>query len=153
MSKRKQPVKFFVGVKGLIVQDNKLLLLKKSKRDYIKQSFWDLPGGRMDAQEKPKQTLERELKEELIGIKQIRVQDLVWAYRVPYKVEKDSNLFLIYYLVQADVTETKLSPEHVEKKWVSLDEFEQLDAPVNANFKGLLEDMLHSLWNPNTTSL
>jgi 8-oxo-dGTP diphosphatase len=142
MSKSKQLVKFFVGVKGLIVQDDKLLLLKKSERDYIEQSFWDLPGGRIDDQENPQKTLQRELKEELIGIKQIKVGDLVWAYRVPYKVEKDSNLFLIYYLVEADVSQTKLSPEHVEKKWVGVEQFDQLNAPVNANFKGLLRNIL-----------
>ncbi len=142
MNQPSQPEKFYVGVKGLIVQEGKLLLLKKSERSTPGQRFWDLPGGRIDHQEKPLETLKRELQEELVGIKRIKVKNLIWAYRVPYLVEDQSNLFLIYYLVEADVSQTKLSPEHVEKKWVGVEQFDQLDAPVDANFAVLLKQII-----------
>ncbi|MEA2056473.1 MAG: NUDIX hydrolase [Patescibacteria group bacterium] len=139
---KKRPEKFVVGIKGFIVKDNKLLLLKKSERGYISSEFWDLPGGRIDGDENPLETLKRELNEELPGIKEIEIKDLLWVYRIPYVIENASNLFLVYYLVGADVSAAKLSTEHVEKKWVGIDEFGELDAPVNANFKDLLREFI-----------
>jgi ADP-ribose pyrophosphatase YjhB (NUDIX family) len=54
---------FQVGIKGLI-RDNagKILLLEIPKGT---ESYWDLPGGRMDEGETFKQTLARELREEI----------------------------------------------------------------------------------------
>ncbi|HZW60779.1 MAG TPA: NUDIX domain-containing protein [Candidatus Babeliales bacterium] len=60
------PSIFYVGIKGVIVNNNKVLLLKsKSKID--DGQFWDLPGGRMESNETIQEALIRELIEELPG--------------------------------------------------------------------------------------
>ena len=66
--------KFYVGVKGLIKTDQGYLILKHTKGHY------DTPGGRIDGNEGFEQTLRRELSEELPGISDIVVGDLVGAF-------------------------------------------------------------------------
>jgi ADP-ribose pyrophosphatase YjhB (NUDIX family) len=58
---------FFINprptVTAIIVQDNKVLLTHRA--DEPKKGFWDLPGGFINPDERPKEALRRELKEEL----------------------------------------------------------------------------------------
>ena len=55
---------FQVGVKALIEDEMGRVLLLKNR------DFWDMPGGRMDQGEDVRQTLERELTEE-IGVNEL----------------------------------------------------------------------------------
>ena len=40
---------FYVGIKGVIVKDNKVLLLRKNPTNSAE--FWEMPGGRIDHNE------------------------------------------------------------------------------------------------------
>ena len=51
-----------LGVYGLIVNNNKVLLIKKSRGAYTGK--YDLPGGSIEHGEKPIETLKREIMEE-----------------------------------------------------------------------------------------
>ena len=51
-----------LGVYGVIINDNKVLLIKKSRGAYTGQ--YDLPGGSIEHGEKPSETLKREIMEE-----------------------------------------------------------------------------------------
>src|SRR3989344_8713041 len=53
---------FLVGVTGIIFDDNKQILL--FKHNYRNGNGWSLPGGFVKAKEHPKESLEREIKEE-----------------------------------------------------------------------------------------
>lgn len=55
-----------LGVYGIVIENNKILLVKKAKGPYTGKL--DLPGGTMQFGEKPEQTLKREMLEET-GIK------------------------------------------------------------------------------------
>ena len=54
-----------LGAYGLIIENNKILLIKKVSGPY--DGLLDLPGGTMEFGERPVDTLKRELKEE-VGI-------------------------------------------------------------------------------------
>ena len=54
-----------IGVYGLIIKDDRILLIKKKTGPY--DGKLDLPGGGLEFRERPEDTLKRELKEE-VGI-------------------------------------------------------------------------------------
>ena len=59
------------GVYGLIIKDNKILLIHKNGGPY--DGKLDLPGGTIEFCERPIETLKRELEEE-VGIEVIKVE-------------------------------------------------------------------------------
>ncbi len=109
---------FFVGVKGVIINDNNEVLLLQSKKGY-----WELPGGRIDDNEDLIQTLNRELNEELTNIRNIEIGEVVHAIRMPFDLKDDLGLVLIFYKVKADFYDhVQISDEHQDFRWVNLEE-------------------------------
>ncbi|MES2971615.1 MAG: NUDIX domain-containing protein [Patescibacteria group bacterium] len=112
---------FYVGVKGVIVQDGKVLILKKAGEAGM--DFWEVPGGRIDDDETIEQALLRELSEELANIQNIEIHELLDAYRVHRDLEPDISLVLVFYRVTATFKgEPEISNEHSEYKWATQDE-------------------------------
>ena len=113
---------FYVGVKGFIVQGDKVLLLHKAGGN-----FWEAPGGRIDGDETIEEALDRELHEEVPNIKDIRIGDIVGAHRLPKDIDGDKSLTLIYYLVSAGFDgDPQISDEHDNWQWASKDEVMKL---------------------------
>jgi 8-oxo-dGTP pyrophosphatase MutT (NUDIX family) len=112
-------MKFNVGVKAAIVSDGRLLVVKHRTK-----GFWDIPGGRIDADESIEQTLRRELDEELPSHQHVEIGDLVCAYRVPGSViDKETGLLLLVYRVEVGFDgDVQLSEEHSEARWMTFDE-------------------------------
>ena len=103
--------KFYVGVKGLVRDKNRGFILLG--RDYKSGEKWALPGGRVDGAEDFATTLYRELTEELPGITNIIIGELLHVRRLSIDIEDNTSLALVYYLVEADLPETiTLSDEH-----------------------------------------
>ncbi len=50
------------GASGLIVQDGKVLVIRRGKEPY--KDHWSLPGGGIDRGEKVRETVKREVREE-----------------------------------------------------------------------------------------
>lgn len=116
---------FYVGVKGIIVRDNSILLLKRSKKETSQSFFWDAPGGRIDGEESFEETLNRELREELTNIKDISIERLLHVFRLPFDVQNARGLIFLFFKINADLGEIVLSEEHEEYRWVHKDEFEE----------------------------
>jgi len=115
---------FNIGVKGIIVQSGKVLLVKRMTNDGF---FWEAPGGRIDDNESLDQTLLRELKEELPGIVNIRIGELLHAARIPGMPLGDRGLTLIWYAVDAEFPDgVRVSEEHESYKWHTITEVERL---------------------------
>ena len=55
---------FHVTVKGVVVYQNQLLLLKKVKPSKDNYGYWELPGGGMEYNESPVEAIKREVFEE-----------------------------------------------------------------------------------------
>ena len=63
-----------LGVYGVIIKDDKILLVKKSRGAYIGK--YDLPGGSIEHGEKPAETLKREIMEETgMTVKSYKILD------------------------------------------------------------------------------
>lgn len=124
--------KFHVGVKALIMNDkNEILILKTNPEDAPTwPPHWDLPGGRIKENYSIEQTLYRELEEE-IGTNKIEILELfdtcVANHKIPLNGGEISLFLVIYKCKLVDSTqEFKLNFEHLEYKWVSIDEAKEL---------------------------
>ncbi len=123
--------KFFVGVKGVVIQDNKVLLVKANKK-IEGRDHWEVPGGRIDDDETIEQALSRELFEE-VGATNVRARGALSAWRIPRDIEEDTSLVLIFFKATADFNgEPKISEEHTEYKWATLEEATELAFPAVA---------------------
>lgn len=116
--------KFYVGVKGIIHDENKGVLLLKDPR------IIDVPGGRIDDNEMFEETLQREIQEELPGAELQSIGELLGASRIPKDVVQDTSLVLLYYKVAVNLPELiVLSDEHDSYFWVQSVQ----DIPPEAN--------------------
>ncbi len=109
---------FHLGVKAILINSSNQLLILKSNR---KNSYWDLPGGRMIKGESEMQTLHREVAEET-GITKLekitRFEIILSDIRIPIQNGSVGLLFSTF-LCRCDVTEVSLSEEHCSYKWHS----------------------------------
>ena len=111
---------FNVGVKGIIIVDDRCLVLESS------QGYFDIPGGRVDDNENLQQALIRELDEELPSIPDFKIGRLVHASRLSKDLPNGKGLALLFYKVETKSFEVKLSQEHKAFRWYSKDELSAL---------------------------
>lgn len=122
---------FHLGVKALLYKnESKFLLLERNGSS--KETYWDMPGGRLKKGETLLDTLQRELEEE-IGLKQINKSIYANMYltniRVPFL---DSNVGLIISVYKCNILDSftpRLSDEHINFGWFTL--FETIELLKN----------------------
>lgn len=128
--------KFFVGVKAIIEDPEKGLLLLKVSRE--NRSFWEGPGGRIDDDETFAETLTRELNEELPGSSNVQVLELLGSERIHRDIEENTGLILLYYKVTVDLPEPiTLSHEHVDYTWLAKNG--TIPTPCDAGLRKIIE--------------
>lgn len=135
-----QPKTFYIGIKGLIVKDEKVLVLKNT--DDSGKNYWDIPGGRMGEGEEINQTLERELREEVPTIQDVKILNLVQAYKLPRNLKDGQGLMLLFFKVDAELHTVEISDEHIEYKWVGSEELKTLgdeSTYINDGYKKAIE--------------
>lgn len=127
---------FYVGIKGLVRDPSRgVLLLHKPSG---KNGFWELPGGRIDGDESFESTLIRELNEELPGIKNIEIGELLGAFRVSKEYPDNTGLVLLYFDVQATLPDSVvISDEHDD--FTFFNGHGDMPEPINPVVRGLLE--------------
>ena len=80
-------VKTHVGAYGVIISGNKIALVRKARGGY--KGKLDLPGGGIEHNELPEETLKREIMEEAgIGITNYKLLDAV-ATNIKWEMEPD----------------------------------------------------------------
>ncbi|CAN5143530.1 hypothetical protein BH09DEP1_BH09DEP1_3260 [soil metagenome] len=136
------PQTFYLGIKGIIVDSNKVLLLKckDAKQNY----YWDLPGGRIEEGETIIQALTRELEEELPTITNITVGNLIGAHKLPHKLSSGHGLMLLMYKINAHLPTITLSNEHSEYKWVSKNDLKHIgqEAQISQEYIQIVQHVL-----------
>jgi 8-oxo-dGTP pyrophosphatase MutT (NUDIX family) len=114
---------FYIGIKAIIEQDGRVLLLKDSPR-----GKWELPGGRIDGTQTIKEAVSRELREEIIGAKLLKLHAIVHAATGDFTVENDHRLCLLFYAADVRLPEQlRLSDEHLEYAWVDQRSYQNYD--------------------------
>lgn len=130
------PALLFVGIKAVIIQDGKLLVLKRARG--MHGPFWEVPGGRMETGETIEATLRRELQEE-IHVVPTAIGKVKAIYKKPEILPEGNELFLTFVAVtlpaQATIT---ISNEHTEYRWVNKAEASTFTPPLNALYDQFL---------------
>lgn len=129
---------FRVAVKAFIVQDGKLLIMKRRPNDVHKPSWWDIPGGRLDVGEDPFTGMKRETMEEAgLSI------NIICPLGIQHFTRDDGQkITMIIFLCTPKTDDIKLSEEHIEYKWQEMSEAENnaswLSEPIS-NYRKFFE--------------
>ncbi|MGZ3557443.1 MAG: NUDIX hydrolase [Gemmatimonadaceae bacterium] len=112
--------RFPVSVKGVVIRDGKVILVRNDRDE------WELPGGKLELSESPKECLAREIVEELQLV--VEPESIVdsWVYTIASGVHV---LVLTYGCSESSRGEAVLSDEHTELRWFPLAEVDGLRMP------------------------
>ena len=128
MDKRARPLErgMEICAAALLVQDNRIVLGRRSSEQRIYPGVWDLPGGHLESGESPEQALVRELEEEL-GIVPTKLTPLgVFDELDPEK--RGARQYHLYLVTEWRGSIVNRQPhEHSEIRWVPLKTAHELD--------------------------
>lgn len=131
---------FIVAVKGIVMWEGKVLLIKRSSMEAYRPDTWEFPGGKMEFGETPLEAMEREAWEE-IGV-QVRMGRILYASS--FLMHEAREVVVITYQCELETLEITLSQEHVAYHWASRAEVEAMvDPPILADLHryGVLEQL------------
>jgi len=107
-----------IAVKAFIVNDNKLLIVKRSSDDVHNPDLWEIPGGRLSLGEDPRAGLVREVKEET----NIDIEVLNPINVQHFERDDGQVITLLVFLSKPLSDSILLSDEHSDFEWISLDD-------------------------------
>lgn len=119
-------------VNGVIIKDNKLLLLKK-----FSKSYYETPGGKTEKDENIEDCLVRELQEE-IGIKVVSFKKFLEADKFKFENKEITNYS---FLIERFEGDPRLVEKDVFEKlvWVKIKDAKKL--PLAPNVKTIVEKL------------
>lgn len=128
--------KFFVAVKGLIIKDERFLVIKRSDKARGEHFYWELPGGRLEFNESTHDALVREIEEE-VGLS-VDVGDPISTWN--FVRNKHTQIVGLTFLCRASNDRVILSEEHNDYAWIKYEEIDDYDI-----FPAVLQEM--KKWN------
>ncbi len=109
-------------IKGILCRNNSILFVKDTK------GHWELPGGRIEFGEEPKQSLQREFMEEL-GAQELKIGEVVdvWSFISEKSNIKRHFIVIVYCCNSPQENFNSSSNEHLEYRFVPFTEIDNLD--------------------------
>ena len=124
---REYPSQALVGVGALIVQNGRVVLIKRVKAPLLGE--WSIPGGMLELGETTRQGAEREALEET-GL-EVRATELLGVFdRIVREGERTLyHYVLIDFLCEAVSGELRASGDAADARWFTLEEIAGLALP------------------------
>lgn len=115
--------KIIVGTAAFIMNEDKVLIVRRSKQEDFLPGVYELPGGGVEYAEDPYITIEREILEEVnLKIKALRP---FHTWNDIFDNTKDQYIEIDFLVeVEDDLKNIKLSHEHDDYQWIRADEVE-----------------------------
>jgi 8-oxo-dGTP diphosphatase len=117
--------KIVVAVKGIVINNEKMLIIKRAENDEVGGGTWECPGGKIEFGEELEEALVREIREEA-GI-DVTVDRILYA--VTFKTNPARQVVVVNYLCNSQNKGVVLSEEHIDYKWVTKSEARQFLLP------------------------
>lgn len=121
----RQENKMVVVVKGVILLEGRVLIVKRAADDEVGNNTWETVGGKMEFGEDIEAALIREINEE-IGLT-VTVDKILYA--TTFKTDPTRQIILLAYLCHSESHDIKLSAEHSDFKWATKEQLELLLPP------------------------
>ena len=114
-----------ISIKAVIFnEEGKLLTMFRTETAPNRPNTWDLPGGDLESEEEPIDSIIREIKEETgLEVKDVNIFDAG-----TYVVEKGMEWATLCYKCKAIGDKVTLSYEHNDYRWVTQEEFLKLES-------------------------
>lgn len=129
MQDRGETSEQFLIVNGIIKEDDKILLVKR-QREWDEQAHgkWELPGGKVEFDEEPKEAVVREVKEETgFEVKDPKLMSETYSHAWEYESRK-SHVVILPYLCELEGGSKDSSDKNIQEvKWFTREEIEDLD--------------------------
>lgn len=114
---------FRVLTKALVKKGEEVLLLKR-KNGTFGSGLWDIPGGKLEFGESPRESLEREIYEETsLKVKVIRPLSISSGINET----RTKQYITIVFLCDYQGGTIKLNDEHSEYEWVNMDKLNDFE--------------------------
>ena len=110
-------IQFHITVKGLVIYEDKVLILKRIRPSSDGHGYWELPGGGLEYGETPHTALIRELKEETCL--DIRILKPVYTFTA---IRPHYQTVGVGFLCIPTNNDVHISEEHTDYKFVDKDE-------------------------------
>ena len=115
-------------------KNDKILLLRRSENETSQHGLWELPGGKLEKKQTPKEAAIQETIEEA-GIEPVIIRKL--------KPHIDESFEKIYHgfigRIMAKTIDVKLSDEHDKYSWMTIKEAMNMKDPLSHHAQFLFE--------------
>jgi len=119
-------------VKGVIINEEKVLILKRSEDEEVGGGTWENVGGKIEFGEDLETALMREIMEET-GL-DVRVERILYA--TTFKTSPTRQIVLLTYLCTTDGKEISISTEHMDYLWATEEQLKaRLPQEILADFE------------------
>ena len=117
--------KTVVVVKGVIVNEGKVLIVKRADDDEIGGGTWECVGGKIDFGENLETALVREITEE-VGLT-VTIHNILFA--TTFKTAPTRQVVILTYLCRSKDKNIVLSREHTDYQWSTKEQLKSLLVP------------------------